>query len=555
MPAASATTPPHVAGATPQALRAALESFLPPGTKPEARVAFVTAALRGEHGAMLRSVMGEWIVETAVPARQLVPDSYRNWRPVVRDAMLFVMNHLSAERLAPKLLEQLELPATTRPERRLLRLIAEVPGLQKLGQVLARNRHLRPRLKRSLIALENGIHDVEASEIRAIVLNAVGKRLDRFDVRIAAKLMCEASVSAILPFTWRNPQSRQRERGVFKVIKPHIPVYFREDMQLLQDLTRYFGARLHEYGFATDVLSDTFAKVRRLLQHEIDFHGEQRTLGKAAAMYGRARGVRVPRLIKPLSTASITAMSQERGVKITAAAARMSMKQRSGLAEQLVQALVAIPLFSSDHEALFHADPHAGNLLYDRERGEIIVLDWALTERLGATQRRHLALLLMSLALRDPIAVSRELEALQQARSALGPQQQRRMQELVSEYVDAMPLSELPGAVDAMRLIERLTLRRVRFPASLVMLSKVLFTLDGILGDIGGADARLELAVARHALRQWVEDRARVRWPLRKRDWVALNCSALLYPSRVCVKWEEALARKLLGRASNAATA
>jgi ubiquinone biosynthesis protein len=525
--------------ATSRALRDAVETFLPKDASPQERIALVTAVLRGEHGAALRTFMGEWIVEKAVPVRGLVPDSYQNWRPVVRDAMLFVMNHLSAERLAPKLLEQIALPPSTRPERRLLRLIATVPGLQKLGQVLARNRNLRPGLRRALIALENGIYDVEARDVTLIVRNELGGRVQKFDVRIAPRLMCEASVSAILPFTWRNPQTGLRERGVFKVMKPHIPKFFREDMQLLQDLTEYFGSRLHEYGFATDALSDTFGKVRRLLQHEIDFRGEQRTLKTAAAMYSSTRGVRIPKLMEPLCTASITAISEERGVKITTAAGRMATSARNRLAEQLVQALVAVPLFTRDDEALFHADPHAGNLLYDDSRKEIVILDWALTERLGRAQRRHLALLLVSLALRDPVAVWREIDALRTSRLSL--RQRRVLREFVNTYVDALPLSRLPGAVDAMRLIEHLTLRRARFPASLVMLSKVLFTLDGILADIGGTNAWLGVAVARQAARRGA------RWPLGTKDWLEVNCSAFLYPSRVWVKWEEKLAERVFG--------
>ena len=47
--------------------------------------------------------------------------------------MMFVVMRLSPARLAPKLLEQLELPLNTSAEVRLLRLIAKVPGLQKLG--------------------------------------------------------------------------------------------------------------------------------------------------------------------------------------------------------------------------------------------------------------------------------------------------------------------------------------------------------------------------------------------------------------------------------------
>lgn len=100
-----------------------------------------------------RAEAGKWIAQF-LPADALVPDAYRDWRPLVRDAMLFLTARLSGGRLAAKLAEQMQLPLSTPPEARLLRLIAKMPGLQKLGQVLARNRHLDPSLRKALSELE-----------------------------------------------------------------------------------------------------------------------------------------------------------------------------------------------------------------------------------------------------------------------------------------------------------------------------------------------------------------------------------------------------------------
>src|SRR5208282_3164924 len=115
-----------------------------------------------------------------VPVERLVPEAYEKWRQPVRDAMTFVVARLSAERLAPKLLEQLELPENTSAEERLLRLIAKVPGLQKLGQVIARNRHLRPALRNALARLENGIRDVKPEDIRTIIQRDLGPQLNAY---------------------------------------------------------------------------------------------------------------------------------------------------------------------------------------------------------------------------------------------------------------------------------------------------------------------------------------------------------------------------------------
>src|SRR5579864_2546442 len=224
----------------PEQLRAALESFLPKGTTAE-RISAIEAGLRSPAGQSVRDAMARWIVDEIVPVEALVPEAYVKWRPPVRDAMMYVVAHLSPQRLAPKLLEQIELPANAPAELRLLRLIAKVPGLQKLGQVIARNQHLRPALRTALAKLENGIRDVKPEDIRAIIEQSLGTRLKRFEVRIASTILSEASVSAVVRFTWRNPSSARRERGVFKVLKPHIPQYFAEDMRYLQGLAQYFG--------------------------------------------------------------------------------------------------------------------------------------------------------------------------------------------------------------------------------------------------------------------------------------------------------------------------
>jgi predicted unusual protein kinase regulating ubiquinone biosynthesis (AarF/ABC1/UbiB family) len=122
--------------------------------------------------------------------------------------MMFVVMHLSPARLAPKLLEQLELPSNTSAEVRLLRLIARVPGLQKLGQVIARNRNLRPALRKALARLENGIRDVRPEDVVEIIRRELGPRLHKFAVAIAPAILSEASVSAVVRFT-RRIQSSQ----------------------------------------------------------------------------------------------------------------------------------------------------------------------------------------------------------------------------------------------------------------------------------------------------------------------------------------------------------
>ncbi|HEY1270402.1 MAG TPA: AarF/UbiB family protein [Terriglobales bacterium] len=530
----------------PVQLRSALASFLPTDTPPADRIRILEKVLRSPLGQSMRDAMARWIVDELVPVKRLVPISYLQWREPVRDSMMFVIARLSPGRLAPKLLEQLELPFNTSPEARLLRLIAKVPGLQKLGQVIARNQHLRPALRRALARLENGIRDVQPEDIRAIIEQELGSRVKSFDVKIAPVLLSEASVSAVVRFTWRDPVRGRRQRGVFKVIKPHIPEYFAEDMDYLQGLSEYFGDRHRAYGFPPDLIPDTFRKVRRLLQHEVNFAREQKTLVEAAGLYHNMAGVRVPQLIKPLCSPRITALTEERGIKVTNAAARLPQARRLRIAQRLIEAVVAVPLLSARDEAVFHGDPHAGNLLYNPRTDELTILDWALRERLNREQRRQLALLFLMVSLRDPLGTSNAVLALSQSRIRSSSSRGQIIQKEVARFLDELPLRRLPSAVDAMQLLEQIALKGIKFPGPLVMLSKVMFTLDGILRDVSGAESGVGLTVARHVAQHWLRDRKAFRSPLRTGDWITLQCSALLLASRLWLRGEQAVLDRVL---------
>ena len=533
-------------GLNPDRLSAALAGFLPQTATQGERVSAAEAILRSPLGQSMREAMARWIVDEIVPVDRLVPPAYLKWRPPVRDSMTFVVARLSPERLAPKLVEQLDLPASASPEDRLFRLIAKVPGLQKLGQVIARNQHLRPALRNALARLENGIRDVNPEEICAIIKKQLGHKIEKYEVEISKSILSEASVSAVVRFTWQERGSRERQRGVFKVLKPHIPAYFAEDMDYLQKLAQHFGDRHHRYGFPAHLIPDTFQKVRRLLQHEVNFVREQKTLLEAAALYRGIDGVRVPRLIQPLCTPQITALSEEHGAKVTNAASRLPKGRRQYIAEQLIEALVAVPLLATQEDAVFHGDPHAGNLLYNNRTSELIIIDWALRERLTREQRRHLALLFLMVSLRDPVGTSREVMALSQQKIRAGSRQASAVQQAVSACLDAMPVKYFPGGADAMQLLEQVAVKGVKFPGALVMLSKVLFTLNGILGDVGGNGGSMGLTIARRVAQHWLIRRNSFRSPLQTTDWITIQCSALLYASRMLLKYEQTLLDRYL---------
>lgn len=496
---------------------------------PAERRGMLAAALKGEGSEALRRQIGAWVMRL-VPIETLVPESARRWRPLVADALQFLFSRLSAARLAEKIAEQMELPVDTEPERRLIRLIARMPGLQKMGQVLARNPRLAPPLRTALTELENGISDVTVAEVQAILHERLGAVLDRYAVRLESEKLSEASVSAVIRFTWNNP-NREREHCVFKVLKPHIPGCFAEDMRLLQKLGEYLAGREKGYGFAVRDVDEMLTEVRLLLEHELDFRREQATLAEARRTYRGSLAVRVPRVIPALCTGEITAMTEETGVKVTDAYRRSPIR-RGRVAEQLIQALIAVPLFSAREHSIFHADPHAGNLLYDPPNRELIVLDWALAERLSRSARRSLIMLAVMMALQNEDGVRKAIRQLRQADQRRSKSAERTIDRAVTRFFAELPKGESPGVLDAMMLLDEIALQGVHFAAPLFLFRKSLFTLDGVLNDIAGEDVRMDDVIIRHYLTRWVASFGLFYSPLTIADFLSVEWSVLQVPVR-----------------------
>jgi predicted unusual protein kinase regulating ubiquinone biosynthesis (AarF/ABC1/UbiB family) len=228
----------------------------------------------------------------------------------------------------------------------------------------------------------------------------------------------------------------------------------------------------------------------------------------------------------------------------------MPMWRRLRVSEQLIEALIAAPMFSLEKKALFHADPHAGNLLYDQDSGELVILDWALTERVTREQRRQLAILFLMSALRDPEGIRQAITALSRRGKRARPRQVRIIRECVNRFVAQLPFTRLPNARDTTDLLENIALAGVRLPAALIMLRKVLFTLDGIQHDIGAGEISMASILAREGLQSWLSSWAGLGSPLSFKDWLGVQWSTLFLGNRLAWQGLNAVLERSRGNLS-----
>jgi ubiquinone biosynthesis protein len=404
----------------------------------------------------------------------LVPEQFAAYRQPVADALSCFLENLSVDRQAEILADQIALPATSPVGVRLVSIARHSPILQKLGQLLARDRRLTIELRRLLQGLESAEPTISGTEVRAMIQRELGD-LNELGVSLAEEPIAEASMAVVIPFQFQG--SDLTHRGVFKLLKPNIQQYLAEESKLLTRVGLFLDERCEHYGIPRIDYEGLFAQVRELLSNEVDLRSEQQHMREARETYANSSEIVVPELF-PFCTARVTAMQRVDGQKITQLTDESATVRRR-IARRLIDALVARPIWSAPQSTLFHADPHAGNLLLTDDH-KLAILDWGLVGRLTKQQRVCVSQLMIGAITLDASLITRCITALSD-----NELDRQALAEVVDDALHSVRWGQFPGIGWLTSLMDdAVTRANASFPADLLLFRKALLILDGVIADI-----------------------------------------------------------------------
>lgn len=434
---------------------------------------------------------------------QVVPERYAAFRPAVFDAALYFLEQLPAERRAVLLAEQAALPAESSTAQRVVALMHACPTLHKLGQVIARHQVLDEDFRRQLQELEMFRSTLDPEIVRAAALAELGEAVDRYAIELDVAGTIEASVAFVVPCTWQRIASKTRDRAMLKIVKPGLADRLAEELGVLDRVADYLDERRTHYGIPAFQYRETFGTVRDLLEGETDQLREQRNLRVAKKFFSKSKDVKIPALL-PFCSARLTAMERIDGVRVTDIESDpAAAKVRKRLAATVVESLIADVIFSRTPAAIFHADPHAGNL-FAMPDGRLAILDWSLAGQISKYERELLAEMFVGAIGLSARRVTRAVRKL-----ATSIANDEAVNEAVRQSLRRVRREQIPGPSWFTGLFEELMANGVKFPANLVLLRKSLFTLEGVVKDVDP-----KCSVRRVFLREALF-RLAVEWPKR----------------------------------------
>ena len=428
----------------------------------------------------------------------LVPQEYAEFRPLVADSVLYFLERLPARRLAQILAAQSLLPTDASAEVRLADLISRCPTLHKLGQVVARDRRLRPSLRQHLQGLESMEPITPVATVASTIQREIGAEC-ACALRIETQALAEASVALVIPFTSDETDGDRPVKGVLKVLKPEIEERLGEELEIWSELAEFIDERCEQDDLPPLRCRDILNAVRHLLSNEVRLDLEQAHLAAAKAFYGDSEKVQIPAVL-PCSTPRVTAMERVFGTKVTNAG-YLPESKRMDLAGMVLKELVAKPIWSTRPQAIFHADPHAGNLFYTDDN-RLAVLDWSLVGHLDKKEREQTAQIVLAALNLNAARIKRAIRAM-----AVEEPDELALHEVVDKALGTLYRSELPGLRWLLNLLgEAMFKAGVHFSGDLVLFRKSILTLEGVAADVSTGTSLsnvLSLSAGKQFLREW----------------------------------------------------
>jgi ubiquinone biosynthesis protein len=415
----------------------------------------------------------------------MIPQKWGSaWYPIVHDALLYFLDHLPEDRFHEKLVNLVNLRPESQRGQYLSAFVSKIPSLQKIGQILARNPDLAPDYREALQRLENSIQTTSRDELVQFIAKDVGEAsILKYQIEFADEILAEASVGAVIRATC-VPPGRSRQDAVCKVIKPYVLTALPQDLSIIDDLAAFFTREHDFYQLGSTPLVEMFQDLKRALTSEIKILEEQHNLVRAREYYRDNKKILVPELF-PISTGQVTFMEFVHGEKI-AGAFPNDARQRAIMARRLSDALTFDVLFSPKQEALFHGDPHAGNVFHvtnnSKDPYQIALLDWGLCGVFPRQERIALVQLIVGVKLRDAKRLRNHIGALLEDGLPDSAEKLHRIDAIIAEVLKPRTRRSSFEAIEELLLALIQEGYATRFSLNLFVKSQV--TIAGILAEL-----------------------------------------------------------------------
>jgi predicted unusual protein kinase regulating ubiquinone biosynthesis (AarF/ABC1/UbiB family) len=275
---------------------------------------------------------------------------------------------------------------------RLTRTVAELgPTFIKLAQVFAARADILPEPYLGAIGtLTDQVPPLPEGAAESVVRAELGEDAARLFERFDREPLAAASLGQV------HRASYQGREVVVKVLRPGVDDLVRRDLDV--SFRILFLLNLLFPNHHTRAITAIVSEFSRRIAGELDFREEARHAATLRRNFAGVPSVVVPEVVSELTRRRVLVLEYMEGTRID----RLHQRLASGelRLDALMTTLVELYLKMMLEDGVFHADPHAGNLLVD-PAGRIVLLDFGMVLEVERETRRRLVQTVLAAARQD----------------------------------------------------------------------------------------------------------------------------------------------------------
>ena len=275
---------------------------------------------------------------------------------------------------------------------RLTRALAELgPTFIKLAQVFAARADILPEPYLSAIAtLTDQVPPLPPGVAERVVREELGRDVGQVFGRFEPEPLAAASLGQV------HRASYAGREVVVKVLRPGVEELVGEDLDV--SFRILFLLNLLFPNHRTRAITAIVSEFSKRIRDELDFREEARNAAMLRRNFQSEPRVVVPEVVTELVTRRVLVLEYVEGTRIDRLHERLAAGELDlqRLVETVVDAYIKMML----EDGVFHADPHAGNLLVDTQ-GRLVLLDFGMVLQVERDTRRRLVETVLAAARQD----------------------------------------------------------------------------------------------------------------------------------------------------------
>ncbi len=367
------------------------------------------------------------------------------------------------------------------------------PTFIKMGQLLStRADWLNPEYIKELENLQDNVPPFPWEEVKKI-LSEEGMDIEKNFSYFNPCPIAAASIGQVHEGTLATG-----ERVVVKVKRPGIDEMVKTDLEILREISVWLERRSEWIKFYK--LSEVIDELGQALMNELDFEKEARNIEIFHRNFKTVDTVVIPAVFWSYSGKRVVTMEYVEGVKISDFA---SLKQHHYDTRRIASHIVKALYLQIYVHGFFHADPHPGNMAVSSGE-KIIFYDFGQVGVIDEYDRDKYMILVIGMMNHDVTGVTRALLEIADNTSHVSVEELRRDVANLSRKYYGLPLSQINIGEALAELIDLSAQYRVRLPAELSLLVKMLMTIESTLALLDPTISLVDIAepYGKRALRE-----------------------------------------------------